>query len=308
MNEPLVSIVVITYNSSKYVVETLDSIRLQTYQNIELIISDDASSDNTITICKSWLKQNESRYVRTEVVTSPKNTGIPANCNRGINVAHGEWVKLIAGDDVLCPDYLALCLKHIVNKKEQEIHFLYTNIERFGLEKPKGKSDLSKLKINKNSITAKEQFQILLRYNPILAVSFISHNETLKKLGGFNEKYPLFEDWPMWLNITQMGYKIHYLDIVGVKYRMHSESVQLKKSKANQFINDFNLAKSQMILNEYILYYPYFERILRKYINSTNLIFREMNINNNSRIIYFIYHFITYIPRMILNKIRSRYI
>ncbi len=104
---PLVSIIVITYNSSKYVLETLESTKNQTYQNIELIVSDDCSTDNTFEICRSWIEQNKERFVRTQLVTSNKNTGIAPNCNRGLKMAQGEWVKLIAGDDIL----LAHCIK-----------------------------------------------------------------------------------------------------------------------------------------------------------------------------------------------------
>ena len=102
LEQPLVSIIVITYNSSKYVLETLESAKAQTYQNIELIVSDDCSTDNTVEICREWIEKNKKRFLRTELITSEKNTGIPANCNRGVKAAQGEWVKLIAGDDILC--------------------------------------------------------------------------------------------------------------------------------------------------------------------------------------------------------------
>ena len=85
----LVSIVVITYNSSKYVLETLESAKAQTYQNIELIITDDCSTDNTVAVCKEWLEKNEDRFVKAELVTSPCNTGVPANLNRGVKKAQG---------------------------------------------------------------------------------------------------------------------------------------------------------------------------------------------------------------------------
>ena len=97
---PLVSISVITYNSSKYVIETLDSAKAQTYQNIELIISDDCSTDNTVEICKNWINDNKERFVRTELITVKKNTGISPNCNRANNAANGEWIKEIAGDEI----------------------------------------------------------------------------------------------------------------------------------------------------------------------------------------------------------------
>ncbi|KAA6320476.1 putative glycosyltransferase EpsE, partial [termite gut metagenome] len=104
MNEqPLVSIVVITYNSSKYVLETLESAKVQTYQNIELIVSDDCSTDDTVDVCQNWLDENKERFVRTELLIVLKNTGVSANCNRGYKVAKGEWIKGVAGDDMLFP-------------------------------------------------------------------------------------------------------------------------------------------------------------------------------------------------------------
>ena len=58
MTEPLVSICVITYNSSKTVVETLESIKNQSYSNIELVVSDDCSPDNTVELVQQWLEKN----------------------------------------------------------------------------------------------------------------------------------------------------------------------------------------------------------------------------------------------------------
>ena len=72
-HSPLVTVVVITYNSSKYVIETLDSIYNQTYTNLELIISDDCSKDDTIKICEDWLKKNGNRFYHTEIITTEIN-------------------------------------------------------------------------------------------------------------------------------------------------------------------------------------------------------------------------------------------
>lgn len=64
----LVSICVLTYNSSEYIIETLDSIKNQNYQNIELIISDDCSFDNTVILCTQWINLNRDRFVRVELI------------------------------------------------------------------------------------------------------------------------------------------------------------------------------------------------------------------------------------------------
>ena len=101
MKNTLVSIGIITYNSEKTILETLNSAYNQTYKNIELIISDDFSHDNTVNICKEWISEHSSRFVNCFVLTSTQNTGTSANCNRLINYCSGEYLKILAGDDIL---------------------------------------------------------------------------------------------------------------------------------------------------------------------------------------------------------------
>ena len=72
---PLVSIVVVTYNSAKYVLDVLECIKEQTYANIELIISDDASQDETLDVCKNWIEHNRDRFKFFQLLCSSQNTG-----------------------------------------------------------------------------------------------------------------------------------------------------------------------------------------------------------------------------------------
>ena len=96
--QPLISVIVITYNSSSTILETLDSIKRQTYSNIELVVSDDCSKDDTVKKAQNWILDNNINGI---VVTTKKNAGIPANVNKGIKAAKGTLVKIIAGDDIL---------------------------------------------------------------------------------------------------------------------------------------------------------------------------------------------------------------
>jgi len=121
----LVSVVIVTYNSAKYVLETLDSIRTQTYDNIELIITDDCSTDNTIYVCEEWLKENKNHFERTLVLLAEKNQGIAANCNKGIKQAQGKYLKMISGDDYISPDYLEKCVPAFL--LETDCGMVYTN-------------------------------------------------------------------------------------------------------------------------------------------------------------------------------------
>ena len=100
LDKPKVSIVVCTYNQQHFIRETLESILTQTYANIELIVSDDGSSDDTPNI----LREYEQRYAdKVIVVLSDQNTGIAANINRGLARRTGEYIAWLDGDDVMLP-------------------------------------------------------------------------------------------------------------------------------------------------------------------------------------------------------------
>src|SRR5574344_605243 len=97
----LVSIIVITYNSSRFVLETLESAYRQTYQDIELIVSDDCSTDDTYDICQQWVNSHKERFCRVLCTRTSHNGGICWNYNHALKFAQGNWIKYIAGDDIL---------------------------------------------------------------------------------------------------------------------------------------------------------------------------------------------------------------
>jgi alpha-1,3-rhamnosyltransferase len=217
-NNPLVSIIVITYNSSKYVLETLESAKVQTYQNIELIVSDDCSSDDTLEICRSWLNENQQRFKRVELVTSEKNTGIAPNCNRGLKAAKGEWVKLIAGDDIL----LGNCINEFIDyiQSNNEAKFIFSNILINGKQ-------LNNIENNTDffCLTADRQYNELLKGNILNAPASFMNREATIKSGCFNEKYPLFEDYPFFLKILRNNYKLYKIYMPLVSYRKDNTGI-----------------------------------------------------------------------------------
>jgi len=221
----LVSIIVITYNSAKYVLETLESAKVQTYQNIELIVSDDCSMDDTVEICKQWIEANKERFVRVELITVPENTGIPGNCNRGVNIAQGEWVKLIAGDDLL----FSSCIEKNMKEVDENSTILLSEVIDFI-----DKKELNLFKspvcsnINpmfKNLKSAHFQFLYFLKgfYIPGSAI-FIRRNKLIE-VGGYDEKYTLVEDRPLFLKFTYNDLLIKCIIPVTIAHRIHSTSI-----------------------------------------------------------------------------------
>ncbi len=243
--QPLVSIIVITYNSSKYVLETLESAKAQTYQNIELIVSDDCSTDNTVEICRKWIEKNKERFVRTELITAEKNTGIPANCNRGVKAAQGEWVKLIAGDDILDKN----CIENYIAfvNEDHSIKITFAKFLRFE-ELNEGKFfympkyyGYKHFYSEKNN--ASKQHRILLRRNFFHGPTIFIQKTLLETIGGFDENYK-FEDLPLALNITRRGIKLYFLDKITVWYRTNIPSITNAYSTEKLF-SSFYIYKEQ---------------------------------------------------------------
>lgn len=238
---PLVTIGVLTYNSSKYVLETLESAKAQTYKNIELIISDDCSTDNTVALCRKWVEENGSRFVRCEILTVEKNTGIPANCNRRLRASRGEWSKGIAGDDILAPD----CIENFINfvKENPEAEWVCAETKRFkDTFKKENFINITKEGAsphNRKGITAEEQYRLLLHRGYCGGTpTFFFKKEALERVGGYDERLPLIEDYPMAMRLTKAGVKRWFMDKIVVFYRIHSSSVY-NGNKQTRLFNNF---------------------------------------------------------------------
>lgn len=104
--KPRLSIGLPVFNGEKYLEKALDSILNQTYRNFELIISDNASTDNTPNICRAYATKD----VRIKYYRNKRNLGASLNFNRVFNVSSGEYFKWAAHDDILSPEYLSKCI------------------------------------------------------------------------------------------------------------------------------------------------------------------------------------------------------
>jgi alpha-1,3-rhamnosyltransferase len=212
--------------------ETLESAKSQTWPNIELIISDDGSTDNTVALCHQWLESNKEHFVRTELVTVPINTGISANCNRCIKAARADWIKFIAGDDLLLPECITENMAYIKENPEAMAVFsqvlLYKNDfnEKNFLQAIPGSYPMN---IMDPAFTALDQYKLLLLSDRITySTSVFLNRNILLELGGYDEKDRLIEDYPMWLKLTRAGYRLFFFDTATVCYRKHEAAASFK--------------------------------------------------------------------------------
>lgn len=238
---PLVSVPVITYNSSKYVLETLESIKAQTYQNIELIISDDCSTDNTVELCRNWIDENKDRFVRTELITSDINTGVSANGNRGREACRGEWIKGIAGDDILMPQCIETCINYI--QKNNDVVYLFGRVKAFG-ENKESVDYITERGFDYSffTLTNEEQRKRYLTKGiiPIPAPTAFYNKVKAIDLGITNdERIPMLEDAPKWAYCIEIGMHFHFINEELVKYRVSETALSTRpklseKSKQSQ--------------------------------------------------------------------------
>jgi glycosyltransferase involved in cell wall biosynthesis len=100
MSTPKVSVIICCYNQQSFIRETVESVLAQTYPNLEVIITDDGSTDATPAILQEYAQRHPEKI---KIALSEKNTGIPGNFNRGLKLRTGEFTAMLDGDDVMLP-------------------------------------------------------------------------------------------------------------------------------------------------------------------------------------------------------------
>ena len=291
LNNVLVSVIVVTYNSSSTVLETLNSVKEQNYSNIELIITDDGSLDTTVDICRQWLELNGQYFFNYNLLTVQLNTGLPANCNRGFIVSKGEWIKLIAGDDALKKDCIEINMNYLsINNK---IEILQTNADMY-LDYFKEANFISTIP-NKFeqffSISGgKQQYEFLRDVGyPLCTPSIIFKRIIVEQVGGFDERFKYIDDVPLWLKLTKANIKIYYHPVSTVNYRSHIKSVARDGKK---YMNEKFATESLLLVSTFFKENERSTRIksITRQLKCV-IILDKLGLNNNSffsKILYYL--------------------
>lgn len=293
----LVSVIISTYNSSPFVVETLESVSNQTWKELELIITDDCSGDDTVELCYNWLSSNSHRFVRAEILTSEKNTGVSANANRGLHLANGDWIKFLGADDTLKPNSINDNMTWIASHPEVKVLFSQIEVYRDTFEPQRLVETTPGNSYNPKGLMAPgrradSQYKMLLLNDRIhFTPSVFIHRETLIAVGGFDERFKLVEDHPLWLNLTQNGYQLYFMDKVTVNYRMHSKAIN---NTGIPYLVNPNYFKSEDFRKIYT--YPYLPvdiRLAQQFTWYTSQLFRIKIVNINKKLNKFLLELLT---------------
>lgn len=193
-----VSIIMPCYNDGQYIKQAVDSIKSQTYPNIELIIIDDGSDDeNTLSILEE---------LKTEAIMLKTNHLRPAGArNYGISKATGKYIMPVDSDDCIDPTYISKAVEILENNPQ--IGIVYCEADLFG--EKSGKWDLPKYSFDK------------MLLDNIVFVTALFYREDWEKIGGFNTSmYAGMEDYDFWLSILALGREIYQIPETLFHYRI----------------------------------------------------------------------------------------
>lgn len=207
--QPLISIVVPTYNHAEYLKAAIDSVLKQTYKNWELVIVNNFSDDNTVQIVSSY---TDHRIV----LINFENHGIIASSrNEGIRRATGEYVAFLDSDDTWKPEKLAKCTEELLDGNDLVCHGeVWTEIG-------KPPRDV----IYGPSIQASYN-RLLFQGNCISTSATVVRRKILELLEGFDERreFNTAEDYDLWMRISQKTNRIAFIPLVLGEFRRHNKN------------------------------------------------------------------------------------
>lgn len=224
MTQPLVTVVCLSYNHGPYLQESLNSVWQQTYPYIELIVVDDASTDNSVAVIQNWLRDKPE----VSFIALQENHGNCRAFNQALARANGEYIIDLAADDVLLPERVALGVEAMEKAGPAwGVHFS----DAWYID-PAGKFLRPHYKRNEKGelLTQVPQGwvyrQVLERYF-ICTPTMMMRRSVLEELGGYDEALA-YEDFDFWVRSARR-WKYCYTDKVLVKKRVLPNSWSTKQ-------------------------------------------------------------------------------
>jgi glycosyltransferase involved in cell wall biosynthesis len=217
----LVSIVIPCYNHVLYIERTIKSVLCSNYDNIELLIIDDGSTDSSYEIASEILKSNDK--LTYFCILKQKNHGIVKTLNKLISMAHGEYIALLASDDVLTPDSIKDRVSYLENNPGYDA--VVGRALLIDENDNQISSDASKYLYRADNILLKSEYimdELVLRWS-IVGPCFFVRKALYAKIGLYNENY-VVEDREFFLRIL-VNSKLAYIDNIVAAYRIHKKNI-----------------------------------------------------------------------------------
>lgn len=212
---PLVSVSMPAFNSERYIAEAIKSVLAQTYQNFELIIVDDGSTDRTREIIESF---TDPRIIK---VYSDRNRGLITTRNRIAQLAKGKYLALLDADDQAFPNRLALQVTYLENN-----HADLCGADHWTLNQVSGQLKSSKQRHSNADIHA-----LLSVCSPVCNPAMMGHLDIFRQFP-YKASYLHAEDYCLWTEIALAGYRFANIKKKLITYRLHSTQTSVNHFQA----------------------------------------------------------------------------
>lgn len=269
---PLVTAIAVCYNHGRFVIECLDSIRNQTYPNVQIIIMDDCSRDDSVKLVQDWI--NHYGIVCSFIAHS-QNHGVCRTLNEALELAQGKYISLIATDDSWLPDKLSRQVAIIENLSD-DIGIVYSDayqIDEHGQRLPK------------MFIAAHRQFatmpegdlrECLVVDNFIPAMTTLIRRAVYDRVGRYDEKLA-YEDWDFWLRAA-----------------CHFHFTYSSHPSANYRILETSMVRTLLTKKNAVVYYTYFlinQKILKIHgLSQSSITLTTERLSINAQRMYIMNH------------------
>ncbi|MFA6204150.1 MAG: glycosyltransferase [Gallionella sp.] len=222
----LVSVVIPTYNQVDFVKETIDSVLEQDYPKLQIIVTDDGSTDGTVQIIQDYVRQYPDKVV---AVVSEKNTGIPANFNRGFRQVKGEYIAWLGGDDLMLPGKISKQVK-LMQQRPDAVGCCH-DAEVFQSHDGKVIGAFCQL-MNGQPKYKEGGVELRFEQNYFTLPSTVMIRSIAAPLHGFDERLKYQNDWLFDVEVFRQGKCIPINEILG-RYRRHERNVTGNSSLLN---------------------------------------------------------------------------
>jgi alpha-1,3-rhamnosyltransferase len=219
---PLVTVVIPSYNHEHFIQDCINSIINQNYQNIELIIIDDGSTDQSVKKIEQLIEHCVHRFTRFEF-RNRSNKGLCNTLNEALAWAKGDFFSVLASDDMIMPDKVSIQVDYLM--KNEKCVAVFGGMKSIDAD---GKVIGQRVKKYK-----KFDFKnILMHKHRLPAPTQLIRKSIFDKTEGFNANLKI-EDWDMWLKLSQFG-TLDYLPQIFSLYRSHDDNTMKKFNLISQ--------------------------------------------------------------------------
>lgn len=244
--KPLVSVIIPVYNAAPFIRETLDSVQASTYRPLEIVMVDDASTDDSLAIITAYAEQHDNCRVFPQAAL-----GVSATRNHAIREAHGTYILPVDADDKIGITYI----EHAVQVLEQQsdVRVVGCHARMFG-------------DVDKEWKLPHFSHALLARKN-MIPVTSLFRKADWERAGGFCEQDIYREDWDFWLGMMELGGTYHLLDEVGLFYRVRRGSRRADAKQRKRAIVDAVNSRHPAYMQRYLGGPLHYHRSWSRFIN-----------------------------------------